>query len=205
LKSLFLSSNNIYRLEVSPVSGVTNSQLGEILSAKGLSIASATLAASGTKAQSLRNSLRVILAAIGISLMLVLISIRSFAGTIAATLIGGIILLLVLAALSFARIPANAESVAFAVSLIGFASLVLTVLWWQKTETTDTPTLTLAATQNWLPVAALWAIALPIIGLEYSTQTYLISIFAAACSTVPLLSSMIIRLFTATSQTDLHW
>jgi uncharacterized protein len=209
LKSLFLSSNNIYRLEVSPVSGVTNSQLGEILSAKGLSIASATLAASGTKAQSLRNSLRVILAASAIGFMLVLISIRSFAGTIAATLIGGIILLLVLAALSFARIPPNAESTAFAVSLIGFASLVLTVLWWQKTETTDTPTLTLAATQTWLPVAALMAVALPIIVLEYSTQTYLISIFVAACSTVLLLASTIIRFLQAVGpsteyQTALH-
>ena len=168
LKTLFLSQDNIYRLEVSPVPGVLNAQLAEILFKNNLSVAHPSLVA-GLHEQSLKKTIVVVgTAACVLGLIVLSLSMAEGAGIASASLTVLILMLIFGGALGVLHLKLQPELLFTGITLLGLLfSIIATTFLKAEISKQGAPS-ALHALEAWLPAIVTLACVVPIflLGIE---------------------------------------
>ena len=169
LKSLFLSPDNIYRLEITPLPGVSNAQLAEILFKNNLPVAHPSLVA-GLQEQGLIKIIAVVgTAACVLGLVLLSLSLAEGAGIVSASLTVVILLSLFGGAIGLMKIKLQPELLFTGFTLLALLfSIIATTFLKAEISKQGSPG-ALHAVEAWLPAIMTLTCAVPIFLLGVET------------------------------------
>ena len=191
LKALFLSPENIYRIEVTPTLGQTQAQLARILFAKGFAVAHPAVVAEQHHLDNQRRALIVLGLGMGIGFFVLSLLVGEGAAIAAsmATIFSAVPLL---SALSNYFDVALSPQTIFAATTVFGVLLVLVATSFLKTPDSNTPVF-LHTFEAWMPsllVVAVFA------SLPRSTLTPLAMACCTALALLPLVVGLFLRPFT---------
>ena len=109
LKKLFLSEDNVYRIEVMPMSGQSNMQLAKVLSLKGLPVAHESLVAASQMNNALSSFEFVLLASLGIGLIIAFLAIGDGAGIVSLIATSAVVFAMIAGAIGLLHVKLTAE------------------------------------------------------------------------------------------------
>jgi hypothetical protein len=162
LKKLFLSEDNIYRIEVIPASGKSNTQLAKVLSLKGLPVAHESLVA-GSKIENAISIFEfILLACLGVGLVTSCLAIGEGAGIVSLFATSAVVFAMTAGAVGLLHLKLSAEilMIILANSTLLYCLIASAFL---KAEITDEgmPD-ALHAIEAWLPSIIIASCAVPI-------------------------------------------
>ena len=179
LKVLFLSQDNIYRLEVLPVPGVSNAQLAEILFKNNLPVAHSHLVADLKDQDTLKTIIVVGTSAFVLGLVLLCLSIAEGAGIVSASLTVFFVLSLFGGVFGFLQLKISPELFLIALTLLALLySIIATTFLKAEISERGAPA-ALHAVEAWLPAIITITCSIPIFLFGIETAK-----FAAACFTI---------------------
>ncbi len=177
LKSLFLSPDNIYRLEVTPVQGQSNEQLAEILFSKGIPVAHPSLVAQLELQATKSQFTRVLARAAALGLIVMALGLGEAAGIISAIITALVVVALGVGATGFYRLPLQPELLLIAIALLVLLfNLVASVFLKIEISELGLPS-AVHAIEAWLSVIVVTACIIPIFLLdlaEFQTSALLL-------------------------------
>ena len=118
LKSLFLSADNVYRLEVTPVAGVSNAQLAETLFQNNLAVAHPTLVVRQQVQSTAKMFATVLASALILGLIAMCLGIAEITGILAALITTILTISILTAAASVFKIQIQLENIFITLSLL---------------------------------------------------------------------------------------
>ena len=162
LKSLFLSPDNIYRLEVSPTPGTSNVQLAKILFENSLSAAHPSLVAVLQEQTTAKCFIYIVTAAGILGLIFMSLSIAQIAGIGSAGLTALIILSLCAGGLGLTQQKLQSELLFTVVALVALLFSIIATAF-KKTEISEAGAPgAMHAVETWLPMIIAVACVIPI-------------------------------------------
>ncbi len=162
LKTLFLSGDNVYRLEVTPIQGESNASLARILFQQGMNVAHPSLVADQQQ-QSTRSSVLIVLTSSAfLGVVVASLGIGETAGAAAAFLTGLVFVVAFIDGLGFGRLELSPELLFIAVALLSLLfSLLASAFLKAEISNSGLPG-ALHAVEAWLPVIIVTGCAVPI-------------------------------------------
>lgn len=193
LKALFVSPQNIFRLEVTPIKGSTPAGLAKILSEKGLAVAHPALQADSARQVLLATSAMVLAAMLLLGLLTLVFAIREMSGSIASLATCFIAICTVFGISEISRIQLSQSTLLQLTALLA-ALLVIVASAFLKRQITDHPPPdALHAAEAWLPTMVIAAIAAPAGFLNFTPWAYDLGIFAIALSVMTCTIAVLLR------------
>jgi uncharacterized protein len=175
LKKLFLSEDNVYRIEVIPAVGQSNSQLAKVLALEGLPVAHQSLVATSQGNNALSSFEFVLLASLGIGLIIAGLAIGEGAGIVSLVATVAVVFAMMAGAVGLLHLSLSAETlmIVLANSTLLYCLIASAFL---KAEITDEgmPD-ALHAIEAWLP---------SIFGLSCAVPIFLLNIDGAKRATL---------------------
>jgi hypothetical protein len=197
LKSLFETDGGVFRLEISPIAGISNLQLSQILTTKGLRVAHPALQAKAAQQALYRSSAIILAAALVVGFLTLVFVIGDVVGvfvSVGTTVIGGAAII----AIAYALHIKVSTSVIEQATMLFAGQLVLVATAVLKRQTTERamPDV-LHATEAWFPSAVIIAIAAPAVFLNVKPWAMNLGSFALACAVMTLAVALLQHPFTA--------
>lgn len=193
LKTLFLSGDNVYRLEVTPVQGETNASLAQILFQQGMNVAHPSLVINQQQQATRSSVLIVFVSSVFAGFVVASLAIGEAAGVAAAFLTSLAFVLVFTAGLGFEGIVLSSELLFTAMALLSllFSLLVSAFL---KAEISDTGLPgALHAIEAWLPVIILTGCAIPIYLLNIQQAFMPVNLLLTGATLATLVVGFLLR------------
>lgn len=186
LKSLFLSPDNIYRLEITPVDGVSNTKLADILAKQGFAVAHPSLVEQQNNASAIRQITSIIIYAIIFSLVIMGLAIGEVTGIASALLTFSVLALLLAGSIAYFHLPLTPELL-----LIGGAALSLTLCLiasaFLKAEMSDRAMpASFHGIEAWLPTLLMLSALIPIFLLHLTSWNLAATELAAGAALITI-------------------
>lgn len=193
LKALFVSSRNIFRLEVTPMAGTTPANLARKLASHGLAVAHPALQADSARIVLLATSAMIIAAVLLLGLFCMVFAIRELSGSIASLLTCFIALCTVFGMAELSNIKLTQGALLQATSLIAAMIVIVSTAFLKRQITDQPPPDALHAAEAWLPTMVIAAIAAPAGFLNFTPWAHDLGIFAITLSVVTSTIAMLLR------------
>lgn len=193
LKALFVSTQNIFRIEVTPVKGTSPASLAHILAAHGLAVAHPALQADSARLVLLATSAMVLAAMLLLGLLSLVFAIREMSGSIAslATCFIAICTVFGIAELSHSQL--SQTELLKATSLLAAVLVIIASAFLKRQITDYPPPDALHAAEAWLPTMFIAAIAAPAGFLNFTPWAQDLGIFAIALTVTTSTIALLLR------------
>lgn len=193
LKSLFLSEQNILRLEVTPVAGLANAELARILTTQGFHVAHPALVSADqietqTQTAYLLGSLIVVF-----GLFALLLATMQFSPFLAGLFTFGVFVGIILATLFRFQIKSSAETLLMLTAVSVFMASSLVIAFQKKQIPSPITSNAYYAVEAWLPVGLLIVIVIPFVFLHLNEIATRLGGLTAACILTLMLILSLLR------------
>ena len=193
LKSLFVSPQNIFRLEVTPVKGTTPAGLAKILSEKGLAVAHPALQADSARQVLLATSAMVLAAMLLLGLLTLVFAIREMSGSIASLITCFIAISTVFGISEISHIQLSQSALLQITALLESLLVIVASAFLKRQITDHPPPDALHAAEAWLPTMVIAAIAAPAGFLNFTPWAHDLGIFAITLSVMTSTIAVLLR------------
>ena len=193
LKTLFLSGDNVYRLEVTPVQGETNASLARILFQQGMTVAHPSLV-TNQQQQTTKSSVLIVLISSALAgFVLASLAIGEAAGVGAAFLTSLAFIAVFIGGLAIQPIELSSELLFMVVALLSLMlSLLASAFLKAEISISGLPG-ALHAVEAWLPVIILTCCAVPVYLLEIQPALLPLNLLLAGGALVTLVIGFLLR------------
>ena len=193
LKTLFLSGDNVYRLEVTPIQGESNASLARILFQQGIKVAHPTLVADQQQQSTRSSVLIVLISSAFLGVVVASLGIGETAGAAAAFLAGLVFVVAFIGGLGFERIELSSELLFIAVALLSLLfSLLASAFLKAEISNSGLPG-ALHAVEAWLPVIMVTGCAVPIYLLNIQPAFMPTNLMLAGATLATLVIGFLLR------------
>ncbi len=193
LKSLFLSEQNVFRLEVTPASGLSNAALAKVLASQGFHVAQPSLATAEQFLQQ-TQSIYVMGSLVAVAgFLAVLLATLSLSSILACLFALAIFTGIILAGVFNFEITLNPETLLYFVAAAAFMTSSLVIAFQKKQIPSPITSNVFYAVEAWLPVGLLLVIAVPFMMLNLHEVSIRLGVMNAACVLALLLISSLLR------------
>ena len=193
LKALFVSSQNIFRLEVTPMKGTTPANLARKLANSGLAVAHPALQADSSRTVLLATSAMIIAAILLLGLLSMVFAIREMSGSMASLFTCFIALCAVFGMGELSNTKLSQVALLQATSLFAAMIVIVATAFLKRQITDHPPPDALHAAEAWLPTMIIAAIAAPAGFLNFTPWAQNLGIFAITLSVVTSTIAMLLR------------
>lgn len=193
LKSLFLSEQNIFRLEVTPVTGLANQDLARVLAEQGFHVAHPVLVADD-KSKTQQQSIYIVLgAALAMSLAALIFTTLDFSAFFSCAFTLAIFVGCVAFAIYDLQILLSPSFLLIAVAVVTFMVSLLTLAFLKKQLANSATSNSFYAVEAWLPCILLVALFSPFVLLSLPLEAMSLGAFAAAVALALLVTASMLR------------
>ncbi len=193
LKTLFLSADNVYRLEVTPVQGETNASLARILLQQGLNVAHPSLVIDQQQQATKSSILIVLISSVFVGFVVTSLAIGEAAGVAAAFLTSLAFVLLSVGGLGFERTELSSELLFIAMALLSLLfSLLASAFLKAEISNSGLPG-ALHAVEAWLPIIIITGCAIPIYLLNIERAQIFGNLFLVGSTLATLVIGFLLR------------
>lgn len=193
LKALFVSSENQFRLEVTPVPQKSNTALAHVLALNGFKVAHPSLVFE----QSERNLKHIVFNVLGIiaavSVLGMVWTTREFAGFVAGIFTLVMISGILAAAIYLLKIPATDDQLIFFVLIAGFADVVIFTFFTKRHVSDNAVPDAVHAIEAWIPSVLLGAATLPVLFIAFDPYAGILVLLLASLVTITSIVSFLLR------------
>jgi uncharacterized protein len=193
LKALFLSPDNQFRLEVSPVPGQSNLELAQILYANNLPVAHPGLVLEQGRANLKRSTIMIFAAAVAIGLVVLMLAIGEIASFIAASATLIVCLGLASAAVTVFNIEVTAANAMIGIVMLAFAFALVALAFLKRQVTTANLPNGQHALEAWLPTALLTTLLVPTIFLQIQSHSQHLTLLTSGLAAVTTIVAFLLR------------
>jgi uncharacterized protein len=193
LKTLFLSGDNVYRLEVTPVQGETNASLAQTLFQQDMNVAHPSLV-TNLQQQTTRSSVILVLISSAFAgLVVASLGIGEVAGGAAALLTSVVFVLVFTAGLGFERIELSFELLFMVMALLSLLfSLLVSAFLKAEISNAGLPG-ALHAVEAWLPVIMIIGCGVPIYLLNIQQAILPVSLLLSGAALATLVIGFLLQ------------
>ncbi len=193
LKSLFLSDQGVFRLEVTPSSGLSNEGLAAVLAAQGFHVAHPSLVAAEQDALQTQSTYTIgVLIAVS-SFLAILLATLSLSAVLACIFTFAIFAGAIMAGALKFQLALNLETILYCLSATAFMASSLVIAFQKKQIPSPITSNAYYAVEAWLPVGLLVVIAIPFMMLNLPEVAVRLGVLSAACVLALLLISSLLR------------
>jgi uncharacterized protein len=193
LKTLFLSGDNVYRLEVTPIQGESNASLARILFQQGMSVAHPSLVADQQQQSTRSSVLIVLISSAFLGVVVASLGIGETAGAAAAFLTGLVFVVAFMGGLGFERLELSSELLFITVALLSLLfSLLASAFLKAEISNSGLPG-ALHAVEAWLPVIMVTGCAVPVYLLNIQPAFMPTNLLLAGATLATLVIGFLLR------------
>jgi hypothetical protein len=193
LKTLFLSADNVYRLEVTPVQGETNESLARILYQQGMTVAHPSLVTSQQQQTTRSSILIVVISSAFVGFVVAGLGIGEAAGVGAAFLTSLVFVAVFTGGLGLESIELSSELLFIALALLSLLfSLLASAFLKAEISNSGLPG-ALHAVEAWLPVVVVTGCAVPIYLLNIQPALISVNLLLTGGALVTLVIGFLLR------------
>jgi uncharacterized protein len=190
LKTLFLSPQNQFRLEVTPQPSQSNLSLARVLAVHDFPVAHPSLVVQDGFERLQRNSILLTAALFGAGLLMLVFATLEFAGFFASALAMIIMMGLLAAAATGLQIQLSADHLIVFIIICAFAfAIVATAFLKERITNTDA----LHAIEAWMPAALLIAITTPALFVKLDSYAPQLLIITLGVCAVTIMTTILLR------------
>ena len=193
LKALFVSDQNIFRIEVSPMKGTTPAALAHLLAAKGFAVAHPALQADSARQVLLATSALVLTAMLLLGLLTLVFAIREISGSIASLATCLVVICTVFGVAELWRVPLSQVELLQATALLAALLVIIATAFLKRQITDHAPPDALHAAEAWLPTMVIAAVAAPAGFLNFTPWAQDLGIFAIALCVITSTIALLLR------------
>lgn len=193
LKSLFLSGQNILRLEVTPIPGLSNAVLADVLAAQGFHVAHPALVAAEQLETQTQSAYLICSLSVVFSVFALLVATLELAPFLASLFTFAVFTGIILAALYRFQITPNPEPLLIITAAAVFMTSVLVIAFQKKQIPSPVTSNAYYAVEAWLPVGLLVVISIPFAILNLNEVATRLGVFTAVCVLALLLVLSFLR------------
>ncbi len=193
LKSLFLSEQNIFRLEVTPVTGLANQDLARVLAGQGFHVAHPVLVAD-EKTKSQQQAIYIVLgAALATGLAALIFVTLDFSAFLSSLFTLAIFVGCAALGIYYLQLLVSPMFLLAAIAVAAFMVSLLALAFLKKQLTNSAFSNSFYAVEAWLPFVLLLALLCPFVLLSLPIEAMKLGAFAAAVALALVVTASVLR------------
>ena len=193
LKSLFVSTQNIFRVEVTPMKGTSPAGLANMLAANGFAVAHPALQADSAHRVLIASSVMSLAAMLLLGLLTLVFAIREVSGAMASLATCFIAICTALGVAELSQITLSQIALLQATALLAAILVIIASAFLKRQITDHAPPDALHAAEAWLPTMVIAAIAAPAGFLNFIPWAKDLGVFAIALCVITSTIAMLLR------------